>query len=429
VVSAGLAQLRFDLPEGLVAVPRQRRTGDGSATSGRDRRGRAKLDEVEIVAREPVIDKVELDEGELRFVLGANRRSWKVIHQRYGAAALQRAHALATAGVVCLRCRVDDDLRLALPSSWQLTDAWRARREQALATRNEERHYWQERQTAAATAVAPVCAELAEALRRSLPLNPTLPVLVYAAEDLAADFVNDGPRAFSQRHFGHTKERDDVAHILREAGVTVDVLKRLGVQRSGRIGVAGPIIVSAKGTSYSARAFDGPQLLRTDQPGLTLSLEQPGELVLIENLQAAETVADRHPELAVVYGAGYTGPRALALIEHLAGRATQVLLIPDADADGVAIATRWLSVAPKATIVDIGEIEHEATMPLPAWSRRKLADHAEGPAGSFAQAILERGYPLEEEMLVIRALQRALSTGGNRPFTSVTTAPSPNGTS
>jgi hypothetical protein len=134
--------------------------------------------------------------------------------------------------------------------------------------------------------------------------------------------------------------------------------------------------------------------------------------VLIENLQAAETVADRHPGLAVVYGAGYAGPRALALIEQLAKQATRVLLIPDADADGAAIAARWLAAAQAATIVDIGEIEHEPTPPLPVWARRKLAELTEGPAAVFAHAILNRGYPLEEEMLILRGLERALDPEG-----------------
>lgn len=174
-----------------------------------------------------------------------------MLEQRYGTTALERAHVLAKAGVVRLRCRVDENLRLSLPLSWYLTEAWLARRERELASRDEERRHWHVHQSTAAAAVESMCPELAQALRASRPLSPTLPMLVYAAEDLTAGIVNDGPRAFSQRHFGHTKERDDVAHVLREAGVPVDILKRLGVQRSGRIGVAGPITVSANGTSYT----------------------------------------------------------------------------------------------------------------------------------------------------------------------------------
>ena len=92
-----------------------------------------------------------------------------------------------------------------------------------------------------------------------------------------------------------------------------------------------------------------------------------------------------------------------------AAQATEVLLIPDADADGAAIAARWLSVAPTATTVDIGDIAHEPTEPLPPWARRKLAGPTGKSSSEFAQAILERGYGLEEEMLVVRALERALA--------------------
>lgn len=412
MVTSERAHLRFDLPDGLVAVPRGRRVGDDAMVARRDRRGRAKLDEVEIVASARASVEIDFDDAEQRFVLGAARRTWKTIERHYGSNALHRAHALARARVITLRCRVDENLQLTVPLSWHLTEPWLARRRQALAGREQERDHWQARKTAAADAVEDACPQLAETLRTVRPLLPTLPVLVYAAEDLASGVVHDGPRAFSQRHFGHTKERDDVAVILRKAGVPAPVLAQLGVRRSGRIGVAGPITVAGSGVRYSVRGFDGPQLLRTDQPDLEFALEQPGPLAVIENLQAAETVADRYPDLAVVYGAGYTGPRALALIERLAADATDVVLIPDADADGAMIAARWLSVAPTARIVDIGEIEHVAGEPLPGWARRKLAALAEEPAGRFAQAILRRGYSLEEEMLVIRALERALALGG-----------------
>lgn len=415
MVSEPLAQLRFDLPDGLIAIPRTRRTADGATAVRRDRRGRSKLDEVDVVASAPPSTDLELEEAEERFILGAGRRSWPVIEARYGTNGLTRARELARAGVVTLRCQVDDNLRLTLPLSWQLTDAWLARRDKAITRRDEDRRHWLERKFEAAAAVAATCPELAASLEAARPHSPTLPVLVYAAEDLAAGVVHDGPRAFSQRHFGHTKERDDVAHVLREAGVPAEALARLGVRRSGRIGVAGPISVTAGGTSYCAAAFDGPQLLRTDQRDLTLSLETRDVLVVIENLQAAETIADRYPDLPVIYGAGYTGPKALALIESVAAEAERVLLIPDADADGVAIAARWLSVAPEATIVDIGEVEHTPTAPLPGWARRKLEDQLDGSAADFARAILKRGYPLEEEMLVVRALARAINRRATAP--------------
>jgi hypothetical protein len=62
-------------------------------------------------------------------------------------------------------------------------------------------------------------------------------------------------------------------------------------------------------------------------------MERPVPLVVLENLQAAETIADRRPELALTYGAGYSGPSALRLIGGLAAKAPRVFLVPDADAE------------------------------------------------------------------------------------------------
>lgn len=409
VVSQPPPRLQLDLPESVVAVPVARRDSAGNERPRLDRRGRHKLDEVEVVAAESAAAaEMVFDEAERQFVLGAVTRSWGVIARRYGNAALSRCFELVAAGVVTLRCPLDDHLHLGKPRSWRLTEEWATRRHEAVEGRAADRTAWRQRAAAAAAAVSDISPELAVALHAAQPLAANTPVLVFAAEDLACGFVNDGPRAFSQRHFGHTKERDDVAHVLRTAGVSVDTLKRLGVQRSGRIGVAGPITVSAASGSFSASAFDGPQLLRTDQPDLQLALERPVPLVLIENLQAAETVADQYDDIAIVYGAGYAGPAALRLIEGLAAQATRVLLIPDADADGAAIASKWLSAAPVGEVVDIGETEHDATPALAGWARRKLTSQLSGPAGAFAQAILDRGYPLEEEMLVVRALRSAL---------------------
>ena len=133
---------------------------------------------------------------------------------------------------------------------------------------------------------------------------------------------------------------------------------------------------------------------------------------MIENLQAAETLFDRRPDLALIYGAGYSGPSTLRLIAALATDAPRVLLIPDADADGVAIAARWLQAAPAAEIVDIGTVDHEPTEPLPKWALRKLEEQEQDHAAvaAFARTVRERGYALEEEMLVVRALEKALRT-------------------
>jgi hypothetical protein len=62
------------------------------------------------------------------------------------------------------------------------------------------------------------------------------------------------------------------------------------------------------------------------------------------------------------------------------------------------------SVAPAAEVVDIGDVEHAPTEPLPGWACRRLKAQLGGLASGFAAAILARGCALEEELLMVRAL-------------------------
>ena len=309
-----------------------------------------------------------------------------------------------------LRCRVDDRLAVELPpTGWVLTDAWQQRRADSDSLRALDRAQWRERAVTAADRVSDRWPALAAALRAAAPGNPTLPVLVYAAGDLADGVSHAGPRAFSQTHFHSTKARDDVAQILRAAGVDEDTLIRLGVRRGGRLGLAGPITAHARGHEIPIHALDGPVLVRADQPGLTLRLSAPALAVIVENLQAAETLADQNPELAVIYTAGVPGDPALGLITQIARDTQRVLLVPDADLGGVRIAERVLRAAPNADLVDIGAHRHPRTDPWPrdGVSARGLTAALTGAAASLARACLERGYPVEQELATVDAVDAA----------------------
>jgi hypothetical protein len=167
-------------------------------------------------------------------------------------------------------------------------------------------------------------------------------ILVTAAEDLAEGVRHEGPRAFSQAHFGDTKRADDVAQVLREAQVPTWVLLELGVACSPYLGLGGPLLVSAEGATIDVGVFWGPVLLRSDQPGLRVELKAPGvPLLVVENLQAAEAVCDRFPAVAVAYTSGLAGAATLALIGSLASQAGRLILIPDVDLGGVRIAEQW----------------------------------------------------------------------------------------
>lgn len=194
------------VPAGLVARPlREHRAGpEGELVPVKTRSRLAKLERVELAPAEEAAGPAALDPGEERWILDAGERRWPAIATRYGDSAMDRAAELARAGVVRLRCRVDDRLAVALPpTGWVLSDEWQARRVDTQQVRDLEREQWRQRALAAAARVESACQPLAEALKGTPGGSPVLPVLVYAAEDLADGVAHAGPRAFSQAHFGH----------------------------------------------------------------------------------------------------------------------------------------------------------------------------------------------------------------------------------
>jgi hypothetical protein len=343
------------------------------------------------------------------------QRRWSTIEGEFGDDAWNEAVWLVRAGAVTLRCRVDGGSRLGAPIAWILTDGWadeRRRRSRVNASAVEE---WFARAESAASGVAALCPELAVALRGTHPSVGTLPVLVYAAEDLASGASHSGPRAFSQVHFGETKARDDAAAVLRGAGVPERTVIALGLRRSDRVGVAGPIVAMAGNDEIRFAQLDGPVLLRADQDGLQLTLRFPCVLVVIENLQAAEIVADRFPEVALFYTAGLLGAAALHLLAELTGLAEWVLVAVDADAGGVRIAEQVLRTSATARVLDAGEYPHESR---DRWVSEGVAVSTleralDGPAGALAAACLRRGYPVEQEATIVEAVRAALAADGS----------------
>lgn len=396
------------VPDGLRAFPIEQVTEDGAVV--RTRRGRVKLELVELCAADTVAADPIVSQTEEAFVLGAARRRWTTLESRFGSQAWPTAVRLARTGAVRLRCRVDGGARLGVPIEWLLAPEWSDERLRRRAAHASDTEWWFARAQAAASAVGRVSPQIAAALRASRAPSTTLEVLVFAAEDLDAGVSHAGPRAFSQAHFGDTKARDDVVGILRDAGVPDDVIVTLGLRRSDRIGVAGPVVAQVGTDVVHIGALDGPVLLRADQPELTLSLEARCPLVVVENLQAAESIADQFRSCAVFYTAGMLGARALDLLCGVVADADQVVIAVDADAGGVRIAEHVLGVAPGARLLDAGHYEHAPRPPFAAEgvALSSLRNSLDGPAAQLAAACLQRGYPVEQEAAIVQSVADAL---------------------
>ena len=135
----------------------------------------------------------------------------------------------------------------------------------------------------------------------------------------------------------------------------------------------------------------------------------------MENLQAAESACDRHPDVIVVHTAGQPSENALQLIHRLGKAASRAVIIPDADLGGARIATRVLTALPghaPRTLVDIGTQPHREREPFGPVSTRGLEALAcaDGPVATFSASCLNRGYPVEQEAATIAAIAAAMKS-------------------
>jgi hypothetical protein len=83
----------------------------------------------------------------------------------------------------------------------------------------------------------------------------------------------------------------------------------------------------------------------------------------------------------------------------------------------VRIVEQVLGVAPEAELVDTGAFAHDRRPPWKPDSASLVGLRAtgyglraavDGPAGALARAFLVRGYPVEQELAVVEAVQDAL---------------------
>jgi hypothetical protein len=395
------------VPDGLVALTIPRRM-EGELRVPRDRKQRLKPTRVDLTAAEFGAQHRDISRGDLDWLLGAERRAWPTVASRFGVDAWQTACELVRAGLIEIRCQVAG-AALGSPGAVLLTAHGLAERKARLSARAENAGELRKRAEAAAALIEHLDPALAIALHRARGTDARLPVLVFAAEDLAAGRAHDGPRAFSQAHFGVTKQRDDAPSILRTVGASPATLAALGLERSPYVGLGGVVCVDG----FHLSRLRGPVLFRAQDPVLTTvtALPKARALVVVENLQAAENVCDTRDDVAVVYSAGQPSNAALVVVAALAGHVPRVVVVPDADLGGVRIAARVLSALPRdadVLLVDVGEQPHEPGEPFAAATLASLESCTHGPAGALAAAVHRRGYAVEQEAVSRAAVAWAL---------------------
>jgi hypothetical protein len=396
------------VPQGLVALTIPRRAGDELRVP-RDRKQRLKPIRVDLAAAAAPPGRGGIAAADRSWLLGAARRTWPTVVNRLGADAWTAARDLARDGLVEIRCHVAGSV-LGDPIALLLTEQGLAERDAQRSARAETAEELKARAVTAADTIDGLDPGLADALRRARGTDARLPVLVFAAEDLAAGRVHDGPRAFSQTHFGHTKQRDDAPATLLAAGAAPQTLAALGLERSSYLGLGGAVHLGGIDLS----GLRGPVLFRASDSALSDARADATvhALVIVENLQAAENVCDTRTDVAVVYSAGQPSSAALEIIAALAATAARVLVVPDADLGGVRIAERVLSSLPSAArvqLIDVGEQPHEPRDPFAAPTVTALEACSDGLAAQLAKAVLARGYPVEQEAATRAAVAQALA--------------------
>ncbi|MEU9189265.1 DUF2399 domain-containing protein [Streptomyces sp. NPDC048484] len=441
-----------DLPQGLTAhaVVRTRHATDGTKHLVNARpTGMPHYSQVDLTATTPqehiVPDAIPAlaRTGDRAFVLNAAHREWRAVQQRYGGRAWATAIMLTRAGAVVLRCNVTaSEMALGAPIRWYRTDlATRAAAQYAkrqTITRDQLRTGIQDALDAlhshlsgASTpiptmkgltemAVESLRSALQAELDRPAPAPKRSRILIAVARDLCEGTVHPNARAFSQAHTGHTKTWDDARPILQHCGVTRAVATGIGLQRDSRIGAGGAIALQTAGHSLPLTRLRGPLLLRAEQTDLRLVLTG-ARLVIVENLQAAETLCDAlngsvtSSDVGIAYCGGMPSAAVLDRIAGLAATADKIVIAPDADLGGIRIATAiYQSLLPadqtRSVICDVGATAHAPQRPWapdsPVWEALKTAQT--GPAGALAQSCLDRGYAVEQESAIVEGVLRLI---------------------
>ena len=150
----------------------------------------------------------------------------------------------------------------------------------------------------------------------------------------------------------------------------------------------------------------------------SLAIAGADRLVVVENLQAAESVNAARPDLPIIYTAGVPGVAALEVISETAAQVAtaggRVAVASDADLGGVRIASRVADAVTAAgaalDVIDCGTADHDPRPRFGAPTLRHLGELASEQSPltptirAFAAAVHRRGYPVEQELAVTDAV-------------------------
>jgi hypothetical protein len=404
------------LPDGVVALPPTKADG----TLARDRRGRVKTGtSVTLTAAYPADDPVTTSGFTDRDALWAARarRSLDAWTSRYGPDAPERVHAAIRAGLVTAKAATVDGIRLGEIRRTYPTTAAAAWADGRLSATSDATGTAAGTARAAADQIRDLDPGLAQTLSQATGREPHLPVWIAAAHDLATGVSHDGPRAFNQHHFQDTKAYTNPESILTDAGAAPETLDTLGLTRTRFLGLAGTVTAThPAGATLTLTGAPGPTILRIDPNSPWTLTVHPNTraLLVVENLQAAETTAVEHPDCITVYTNGQPSPAVLTAIHDLAAQTPLTVIATDADLGGVRIAARIHDALPPHVLrfmADPADVTSVRGEPFTQTVLDLLRRHGQRPdlIGHFADRIATRGYRVEQEAAICAAVTAVLT--------------------
>ena len=407
--------LQPGIPDGLqaVAIPR-----GSTGRFPRDRRGRPKVSRVIVEPIDPVKPSRPNGFSDTEWTwLTTSPRRWETLVKKLGGhhRALETITRLTLHGCGITVHSYDRGDVTYPPIRWEPIDTLRsivAISQRVRISKNDE---LRTRAAQLSESLAMDWPQAAASLLRDMAESRRI-WLVRAAADLSAEVVHDGVRAFVQAHNPtDDKARDDLPKLLRSEGWEAAAIRRLGIDRNPYIGLGGPIQVHRNGRVLDLTGWPGPQDLRlpSDTDIQLTCAPSTKTLLIIENRQAAETICDEHPDMALVWCHGQPPDIVASLISHLAGQVGRTIICTDADLGGVRIAARVHDRIPPGSdceILDIGIVPHRPGKPFSPETLILLRGHTNRSdvVGSFASACLSRGYAITQEALVRETLRQAL---------------------